>query len=192
MRIAPLRCAEGRKAHAVPRERHAAEEQRERDDHRHDERKGSHRAAQAPQRHECHEHSHQRPAEPRRQREKLLEQRAAAGVHDRYDAEEQDQLQRRRQLPQPRQPLPRHEHRVHLRDAGAGNDVHQRQPKHRQQRHRRKHAEQSPAAERAEKLPQLLPRHIACAEKGACKGQADAARVPLLLFQIRSPPLFLP
>ena len=89
------------------------------------------------------------------------------------------------------QPLPRHEHRVHLRDAGAGNDVHQRQPKHRQQRHRRKHAEQSPAAERAEKLPQLLPRHIARAEKGACKGQADAARVPLLLFQIRSPPLFL-
>ncbi|MFR0797588.1 MAG: hypothetical protein ACLSHJ_01900 [Oscillospiraceae bacterium] len=87
--------------------------------------------------------------------------------------------------------LPRHEHRVHLRDAGAGNDVHQRQPKHRKQRQRRKHTEQSPAAERAEKLPQLLPRHIARAEKGARKGQADAARIPLLLFQIRSPPLFL-
>lgn len=157
----------------------ARDDERGHDHARHGDREHRHHAAETEIRRRRDEHARDGRAQPHRQAEHLLAERADAGGHDAHDAEQQHRRQHADDRTQPWD-VRTHDQRVHRLDAGARAQPQEQHSGAAEQRDREHEPQKPPRTERAEILPQLLPGHVPRAEKAPGKRQCQPQRADLL------------
>ena len=165
----------------------ARDDERGHDHARHGDREHRHHAAETKISRRRDEHARDGRAQPHRQTEHLLAERADAGGHDAHDAEQQRRRQHADGRAQPRD-VRAHDQRVHRLDTGACAQPQEQHAGAAEQYDREHEPQQPPRAERAEILPQLLPGHVPRAEKAPGKRQRQPQRADLLLHDDLLPP----